>query len=161
MIAYPLTVIYLMLLDILTIHQHAVLVLIGRLMRGVMSIVHALTPQIQDIHISKIGCSSYLSWPVDQSNLSRLFLLPCCTTIGGYHTSSDNSNSLQQPTIGYRQTSKLLMGASQPRRVKTTTNQILYDTKFWKEKILANCRILAKIFMSKLFSPKSQCNIDS
>ena len=49
---------------------------------------------------------------------------PWCTTITGYHTSSDNSNSQQQPTAGYRQTSKLLPGVSQSRRVKSTTNGI-------------------------------------
>ena len=49
---------------------------------------------------------------------------PWCTAITGYHTSSDNSNSQQQPTVAYRQTSKLLPGVSQSRRVKSTTNGI-------------------------------------
>ena len=42
----------------------------------------------------------------------------------GYHTNSDNSDSQQQPTVSYGQTSKALPGASEPRREKTTTTGI-------------------------------------
>ena len=34
---------------------------------------------------------------------SHLFLLLLCTAIAGYHLSSDNSNSQQQPIAGYKQ----------------------------------------------------------
>ena len=84
----------------------------------------ALMPQIQDIDARKIPRSSHVSWLVDWPNLSHLLLLPWCTATAGYHTSSDNSNSQQQPKADYRQTSKFLQSASQPRRVKTTKNGI-------------------------------------
>jgi len=45
--------------------------------------------------------------------------------ITGYWISSNNSNSQQQPTASYRQTSKSLPGASVPTRVKTSTNRII------------------------------------
>ena len=61
---------------------------------------------------------------VSANRLACLFLLPWYTAITGYWISSNNSNSQQQPTAGYRQTRKLLPGVSQPRRVKTTTNGI-------------------------------------
>ena len=53
-----------------------------------------------------------------------LLLLPWCTTITGYRISSNNSNSQQQPTASYRQTSKFLPEVSGPTREKTTTNSI-------------------------------------
>ena len=56
--------------------------------------------------------------------VSRLLLLPWCTAITGYWISSNKSNSQQQPTAIYRQTSKSLPGASPLTRVKTTTNTI-------------------------------------
>ena len=84
----------------------------------------AFMPQIQDVHARKIPRSSHVSWLIDWPNLSRLLLLPWCMAIAGYHTSSDNSNSQQQPMAHYRQTSKFLQSASLPRRVKTTTNRI-------------------------------------
>ena len=55
---------------------------------------------------------------------SHLLLLPWCMAIAGYGISSDNSNSQQQPIVGYKQTSKLLPGASLATRVKTTMNTI-------------------------------------
>ena len=79
-----------------------------------------LMPQIQDIHVRKIAWSNCLSQSIDQHKLSCLFLLPWCIAITGYHTSSNNSNIQEQLMASYRQTSKLLLGASQPRRVKTT-----------------------------------------
>jgi len=33
--------------------------------------------------------------------------------------------------------------------------KILYDTKFWREKILANCKRITNIFLSKIFSFKT------
>ena len=56
--------------------------------------------------------------------ISHQLLLPWCTTITGYWISSNNSIHQQQPTTGYRQTSKLLLGTSQPTRVKTSKNRI-------------------------------------
>ena len=56
--------------------------------------------------------------------VSHLLLLPWCTAITGYWIGSNNSNSQQQPTSGYKQTSKSLLDASQPTRVKTTTSRI-------------------------------------
>ena len=50
--------------------------------------------------------------------VSSLFLLPWCEVIAGYRISSNNTNSQQQLTICYSQTSKLLSGASLPTRVK-------------------------------------------
>ena len=82
----------------------------------------SLTSQIQDIHIKKIAWSSCLSQSVDRPKLSLLLLLPWCMVIADYHTSSDNSNSKQQPTASYRQTSKSLTSVSETR--KTTTNTI-------------------------------------
>ena len=66
------------------------------------------------------GLSSHSSQPVDQPKLRSLLLLPWCSAIAGYYTSSDNSNNQQQLTAGYRQTSKSPPGTSQPRRMKTT-----------------------------------------
>ena len=107
----------------------ALVVLIGRLMRRVKSIVPSCVRYIQDIHVKKIAWSSHSSWPVDCPKLSCLLLLPWCTAIAGCHTSSDNSNSQQQPMADYRQISKSLLGASWLRRVKTATNGI-YAWKF-------------------------------
>ena len=56
--------------------------------------------------------------------VSHLLYLPYCTVIAGYQKSSHNSNNQQHPTADYRQTSKLLPGISQPKRVKSTTNRI-------------------------------------
>ena len=101
-------------------------VLIGRLLHGVMSIQCPYTSDTRYTHKQ-----NRLKQSLVQASRP---LLPCCTTISGYHTSSDNSSSLQQPTIGYRQTSKLLLGASQPRRVKTTTHRMMQNfggRKFW------------------------------
>ena len=61
-----------------------------------------------------------MSQPADQDKLTRLLFLPCCMVIAGYNTSSDNSNSQQQPTAGYSQTRKSLPDVSQQRRVNTT-----------------------------------------
>ena len=82
------------------------------------------TSQIQDIHIKKVAQSIAYLGQVDQPKLSYLLLLSWCTVITGYHTSSDNSNTHQQPMAGYRQTNKLLLDTSQPRRAKFTTNRI-------------------------------------
>ena len=48
---------------------------------------------------------------VDQPNGKLPALLPWCTAIAGYQISSDNSNSQQQPTSSYKQTSKSIPGA--------------------------------------------------
>ena len=63
------------------------------------------------------------SWVVDWHKLSCLLLLPCCTSIVGDHRNSVNSNSQQKPTVGYKQTSKLLQDTSQSR-LKMITNGI-------------------------------------
>ena len=60
--------------------------------------------------------------------VSRLLFLPWCSAITGYWIgSSNNSNSQQQTTTGYRQTSKLLPGANLPTRVKTITTEFTHD----------------------------------
>ena len=69
-----------------------------------------------------IICS--LLYIVNLPNGKFLLRLPWCNTITGYQISSNNSNSQQQPTADYRQTSKLLPGVSQPTRAKTTTNRV-------------------------------------
>ena len=61
--------------------------------------------------------------------VSYLLLLHWCTAIAGYQISNNNSNSQQQPTTGYRQTSKALPGVSLPTTVKTTTNRA-YEWQF-------------------------------
>ena len=53
-----------------------------------------------------------------------LLFLSCCIAITGYQISSNNSNSQQQPTASYRQTSKSLPGKSRPTGVKITANRI-------------------------------------
>ena len=80
----------------------AVVVLIGRLMHRVTSIV-PLMPQMQDAYAREIIWSSCLSWPGDRPKLSHLLFLPWCMAIAGYNTSSDNSNSQQQLKVGWRQ----------------------------------------------------------
>ena len=57
---------------------------------------------------------------------SHLLLLPWWMTIAGYQINSNNSNSQQQPTTGYKQVSnyKSLPGVNLPTRVKTTRNTI-------------------------------------
>ena len=83
------------------------------------------TSQIRDIHTHKENSpKNCLFRSVDRPKLSCLLLLPWCTAITGYHTSSDNNNNQQQLMAGYRQTSKLLMDTSQSRRAKFTTNSI-------------------------------------
>ena len=76
------------------------------------------------MHVRKIAWRRCLSQPVNWPKLSCRLLSPWCTAITGYHARSVNSNSQQQTTTGYRQTSKSLPDASQPRRVKITTNRI-------------------------------------
>ena len=76
------------------------------------------------VHIKKKAWSNHSSQSIDKPKLSHLLLLPGCTAIAGYHTSSDNSNSQQQLMGSYRQKSNSLLAASQPRRVKTTRNGI-------------------------------------
>ena len=94
----------------------AVVVLIGRLMHGVMSIAPPSLRYKIYVHIRIIVWSSRLSWPVDLTKFSCLLLLPWYTAITGYHMSSDNSNSHQKPMAGYRQMSKSLLDTSQPRK---------------------------------------------
>ena len=78
-------------------------------------------PQIQDIHAHiRMPKNSHPSLPAT----CLMLLPPWCTAITGYHINSIISNSQQQPTASYRQTSKLLPGANWPTRVKTTTNRI-------------------------------------
>ena len=56
-------------------------------------------------------------------------LLPLwCIITDGYQISSDNSNSQQQPTTGYKQTSKLLPSASSPTSMKTTYPTNIHTT---------------------------------
>ena len=102
----------------------AVVVLIGRLMHGVMSIAPPSLRYKIYVHIRIIVWSSCLSWPVDLTKFSCLLLLPWYTAITGYHMSSDNSNSLQKPMAGYRQMSKSLLDTSQPRKMQSITNGI-------------------------------------
>ena len=128
MIVCPLTVIHVISLYYnvrLFNSSPAVVVLIDRPMSGVISIMPSCLRYKIYIHIWKILWSNHSSQPVDWPKLSCLLLLPWCTAIAVYHTSSVNSISQQQPMPGYKQTSncKLLLG-SQPRRVKTNTNRI-------------------------------------
>ena len=67
-------------------NSQLVVVLIGRLMRGLTSIRSALAPQMQDMRVRKIACEASSSRPVGQTKLSRLILLPYCTAIAGYNT---------------------------------------------------------------------------
>ena len=72
------------------------------------------------MHIRKIACKVCSSRRVDQTKLSRLILLPYCTRSHPWIQYIDDSHLKQMS--GYRQARKLLLGASQPRRGKTTTN---------------------------------------
>ena len=51
---------------------------------------------------------------------SHRLLLPWC--IYDHQIRSDNGNSQQQPTAGYKETSKSIPVTSPPTRVKATTN---------------------------------------
>ena len=82
-----------------------------------------LTPQIQDIHVHIMPEIVTHLCQLTSIMVSCLLLLPWCTAITGYQISDIYHNSQQQPTVSYRQTSKLLPGASRPTRVKTTTNR--------------------------------------
>ena len=78
-----------------------------------------------------VAWSSHSCWSVEHFKFSHLLLLLWCMAICGYHTSSNNSNTQQQLTVGYnRQTSKSLPGKSQPRRVKTSAKRIIYKWQF-------------------------------
>ena len=82
--------------------------------------------------------NNHLSLPVEQPNSKPPTFLPWCTAIIGYQKSSNNSNSQQQPSTGYRQTSKPLPGTSGPTRVKTSTNRI-HTWQFKYSKHYAYC----------------------
>ena len=102
----------------------ATVVVIGRPVHRIARITSIFTPQIQDIHICSM--SKTVAQLCQQTDLmiSHLLLLPWCMAITSYRISSNNNKSQQQPTAGYRQTSKSLPGVSLPRRVKITTNTI-------------------------------------
>ena len=83
---------------------------------------------------------------------NHLLLLPWCMTIAGYGINSDDSSSQQQPSVGYKQTSKLLPGASLATRVKTTMN-IIYLTltlcpPFHAPVIILSVAIILLVFTS-------------
>ena len=67
--------------------------------------------------------NSYLSPPVDQPNGLLPSTSTLCTAITSYWISSNNSNSQQQTTARYRQTSKLPWGMP-----LVTSDQQEYDS---------------------------------
>ena len=120
MIVYPLTVIHLISPCNIKLFNclPARVVMIGRPVHGIANIASLR-------HRYKIYL--YVSFCLKQSTnlmVSQLLLLPWYTAITGYWISSNNSNSQQQLTAGYRQTSKSLPGLSWPTGVKTTTSRI-------------------------------------
>ena len=90
MIVYPLTVIHIISLYNARLFNSspAVVVLRDRSMSGVISIMPSSLRYEIYIHIWKILWSDCSSQPVDWPKLSCLLLLPWCTAIGVYHTSS-------------------------------------------------------------------------
>ena len=118
------------------------------------------------VHIKKKAWSNHSSQSIDKPKLSHLLLLPGCTAIAGYHTSSDNSNSQQQLMGSYRQKSNSLLAASQPRRVKTTRNgiylwQFQYDNIIYTIPCTSNGVICGykKAFVIKELSCHTSCEI--
>ena len=108
-------------------HSPARMVVIGRLMHRIASIVCSHL-KIQDIYVFTMPKIVAHLYQLTSLMVSLLLLLPWCTAIAGYQLSSNNSNSWQQPTAGYRNQANhsrhKLVNISE-----TTTNRI-YVTGF-------------------------------
>ena len=74
-----------------------------------------LIPQIQDIATYKTNSLKQLL--VGASRLAQI--LPWYTAMAGYHTSSNNSNSQQQLTAGYRQNKQIATGCESAKKSDT------------------------------------------
>ena len=83
-----------------------------------------LTPQKQDIHVHIMSDTVAHLYQFTSIVVSYLLFLLWCIATTDYQISSSNINSHQQPTTGYRQTSKLLSCVSWPTGVKNTTDKI-------------------------------------
>ena len=70
-------------------------------------------PQTQDIHVHAIPETVVCLCQFTSPMVSHLLLLPRCTAVTGDQISISKSSSQEQPTAGYRQTGKLLLGVSQ------------------------------------------------
>ena len=125
MVIYPLAVIHLILSWNIKLFNHLpeTLVVTGRPTHWIAGTYNVLLPQIQDIHVCIMPETVVQLCHSSSLMVSYLLLLPWCTAITGYRISNNNSNSQQQPTTGYRQTSKVLPGVSLPITVITTTNK--------------------------------------
>ena len=136
MIAHPLSEIHLISSWNIQLFNHwpVIVIVIGRVVYRIVSIasshlmtrykIYAYVLCLKVAHFCQSTCLM----------VSHLLLLPWCTAITGYQTSSNKSNSQQQLTSGYRQTSKSLPGTSWPTRVKTTINR----TYAWQFKYASN-----------------------
>ena len=109
--------------------------------------------QIQDIHVCTMPKTVNHVYQLTCLIVSHLPLyLGLCMTITGYQIYSNNNNSQQQPTTGYRLTIKSLPGMGGPITAKTTTNTICaWQFKYANSTPIALC--MSNVPTSLIFTP--------